>query len=115
MAAPAAATGVAATAEDATAGVAVPEKTGNEAVVDVEGEPDSTGGLISKFLGGMDEGTAAGACTGVEVEAVGGGDAGAGAAGAGDAGAGAGAAGALSAGAIGAGAAAGVDAGTAAG
>lgn len=87
--------------------------------MEVEGDPDSTGGLICKFLGGMDEATATGACTGDEVAAIGGaGDAGAGAAGAGAAGAADGAslaAGALSAGAMGAGAAAGVDTGTAAG
>ena len=54
-------TGVAATAGDAATGVAVPEKTGGEALVEGAGEPDSTGGLISSFLGGIDEGAAAGA------------------------------------------------------
>lgn len=100
MVAAVATTGVAATAAtagEAAAGVAVPAKTGNEALVEVEGEPDSTGGLISRFLGGIDEGTAAGAWTGVEVDAA------------------ALAAGALSAGAIAAGDATGVGVGTAAG
>ena len=123
MVGPVATTGVAATAgeaatgeaaigeaatEEAATGVAVPAKTGSEALVEVEGEPDSTGGLISRLLGGIDEGAAAGAWTGVEVDAVGWVDAGAGDAAAL-------AAGALSAGAMDAGDAAGVGAGATAG
>lgn len=61
MDAPAAKTEVAATAGDATTGVAVPERPCIETVVEVESEADSLGGLISSDFGGIDEAAFAGA------------------------------------------------------
>ena len=73
-AAPAATTEVAATAGDATTGLAVPENPDPETLVEVEGDADSTGGLTTRDLGGADEAADAGA---IDCDDVAGVDAGA--------------------------------------